>query len=274
MFDTLSSRYHIKKHILTIALETKLQPTIQMKKALYTFALALLSLGIQAQCTPDTSIKTPGIYPSQLPHSIEDSMYNEVLQFKLPKDTNVGVTIPFDSFVIVKIINLPSFISYKCSSQTGMSDCAWKGGSNSCLTFTGKPPVGSAGKYKLKVHLKAYYVLFGNPTFTEDSNLFTRDFFVDAAPNGVQDVFNNAYHTSAQPNPFDQYTDIPFMANQNGLVTARVFDCQGKEVMTKQQAAEVGKNAVRIDGKNLPNGVYHVAVTFGGQSGFVRIVRL
>ncbi len=245
-----------------------------MNKLIYTFAFALLSLGIQAQCTPDTSIKSPGIYPSQLPHAIEDSMYNEVLQFRLPKDSVVlGNTIPFDSFIIVKIINLPAFITYKCSPQAGMSDCAWKGGSNSCLTFTGKPPVGSAGKYKLRVHLKIYYSLFGTPTFTEDSALFTRDFFVDAPSNGVQDVFSNAYHTSAQPNPFDQYTDIPFLANQNGLVTAKVFDCQGKEVLNKQQAAEVGKNILRIDGRNLPAGVYHVAVTCGGQSGFARIVR-
>lgn len=244
-------------------------------KHFFTLAmLSLLSISMNAQCTPDTSIKTPGIHPSVLPHAIEDSMYSIDLQFKVPSDTVTPFgSLHFDSIALLGIGNMPAFMSYQCHNDSTMSACTWKGGANACVHIGGKPPVGSAGKYKLRVKLRAYYVVLGNPTYSEDSST-TRDFFVDAPTIGVNDAFAAEYHTAAVPNPFDQYTDLPLVAKQAGLVTAQVFDCQGRRVMSVNHNAQPGQNYLRIEGGHLPSGVYHVAVTGGGRHGFVRIVRL
>ncbi|MEM6270363.1 MAG: PKD domain-containing protein [Bacteroidota bacterium] len=111
----------------------------------FTFLAALFlvmgNTAAFAQCTPST-ITTPGIYPDPLPDGCAGQPYNEIVQFVFPVDTVIsGFTIPFDSFRIDNVTNLPGGISYVCNTA-------------SCIfvpTAPGQPARGCA-------------VLSGNPT--------------------------------------------------------------------------------------------------------------
>ena len=86
-----------------------------MKKFIFISIFVFITkLGIYAQCKPDTTIITPGIYPKNLPEAREDSLYDEAVQFKMPKDTQsfVGLVkfgdvkvypIPFDQTLNINI---------------------------------------------------------------------------------------------------------------------------------------------------------------------------
>jgi len=78
-----------------------------------------------AQCTPDTSIKKPGFYPSTLPNAKLNAAYNQVLQFRIIKDTTVifsGVPISatVDSLTIVEVNGMPDGLTFQLNkpSQT------------------------------------------------------------------------------------------------------------------------------------------------------------
>lgn len=74
---------------------------------------------VSAQCTPNTSQSTPGIYPSTMPAGCVGAAYNEVVQFVFPIDTTVqGFTVPFDSFQITSITSIPTGLGYVCNNAT------------------------------------------------------------------------------------------------------------------------------------------------------------
>ena len=67
-----------------------------MKKDLLLTALIFLfAWNGYSQCTPDTSVHSPGIYPdsaNNLPHAIVGVPYSTVMQVKVPHDTTTTVS--------------------------------------------------------------------------------------------------------------------------------------------------------------------------------------
>lgn len=123
-------------------------------------ALALLfigfTFGVNAQCTPDPNITTPGFYPApdSLPCVERNVLFDTVLQFKnfstinpadfgLPPIGNVTVNwVRIDS-----IGGLPTGITYQCN----LSNCKFNGGTNGCISFTGTTN-DPAGRYDLVIY--------------------------------------------------------------------------------------------------------------------------
>ncbi|OQP51691.1 T9SS type A sorting domain-containing protein [Niastella populi] len=66
----------------------------------------------------------------------------------------------------------------------------------------------------------------------------------------------------ARPNPFTNSTTIEFSLSQAGRYTIRLYDFTGRMVkVVKQGFSEAGiRNNVRIDGAQLPNGLYQVNI--------------
>src|SRR3989304_1075767 len=86
-------------------------------------AFAFFSIPLLAQpCIPDTSITVPGIYYNPMPDGCEGQPYSEVVNFAFPPDTTVTIpfppfflTIPFDSFVVSSVNNIPAGLNYQCN---------------------------------------------------------------------------------------------------------------------------------------------------------------
>jgi hypothetical protein len=236
-----------------------------MKRLFFTLLLAASFSTAWAQvCTPDTSIKQPGLYPRQLPNATVGTNYSEVVQFKFPSDTSYsGFPIKIDSVRIDSVSGMPSGFSYTCSS----SGCLYKGGGNGCVIFAGAPASSQQGHYTLNVHALAKV----------ESNLIDTPFWV---PYNDTLSFNVVHNTGIfqpagyqvplsfsingnYPNPFDYVTNIVYTSPSAGQVVFKVYDILGNVIYKQNYSAESGENTLTYDRTGVRSGLYLYSLQFG-----------
>lgn len=93
---------------------------------LLSIVLLILLVGYSAdtfaQCTPNPAYTNVGIYPNPFPPACVGNYFEQVVYFTFPDDTTVTYppygtfTIPYDSFRIVNVSNLPPGLSYTCGT--------------------------------------------------------------------------------------------------------------------------------------------------------------
>ncbi|MEM7037048.1 MAG: hypothetical protein AAF570_08730, partial [Bacteroidota bacterium] len=116
-----------------------------MRKGIFTLiALLTFTLGSQAlhaQCTPDPNLTAQGIYPNPMPDGCVGQAYFQVVDFVFPVDTTIsGFTVPFDSFRIDMINNLPAGLIYTCNTPNCVYVAPGGGvGAKGCANVTGTP---------------------------------------------------------------------------------------------------------------------------------------
>ena len=72
--------------------------------------------------------------------------------------------------------------------------------------------------------------------------------------------------TNVSPNPFSSYVNVSMEWNQSELITVRVINIQGKEVLSKRVQVNKGTNHVRIDDlAKLPSGNYFMQFVSASQ---------
>jgi hypothetical protein len=78
---------------------------------------------------------------------------------------------------------------------------------------------------------------------------------------------------TAYPNPFNPSTSIPFSLSEPARVTAEVFDCAGRKILTIAEECFGSGAHVMVwtgmtsEGREAPTGVYMVAVRVQGRNG-------
>lgn len=71
------------------------------------------------------------------------------------------------------------------------------------------------------------------------------------------------------PNPFNPFTNIKYQIANNSLVTLKVYDMLGKELMTLVNEKQLqGDYEIKFDGSKLSSGIYFYKLTCHGQSDF------
>ncbi len=82
--------------------------------------------------------------------------------------------------------------------------------------------------------------------------------------NGIDDIADAAVLLPARPNPFSDYTIIPFVLNQSATVRLSLFDVSGKEVMILGAGDYApGEHQMELNNHDLPNGVYYCRLVTG-----------
>jgi hypothetical protein len=79
------------------------------------------------------------------------------------------------------------------------------------------------------------------------------------------------------PNPFNPETNITYHLPQDGEVSLKVFDIQGKEVATLVRGRQTaGVHRVRFKANHLPSGIYLYKIEANGAAGqrFSRVQRM
>lgn len=108
------------------------------------FALAIVFLlhgtGLYGQCTPDPVPTVPGFYPDTFMYGCVGIPYSQVTTVLFQNDTSVGpLTIPFESYKITGVSNLPAGLTYQCDQ----SNCDWtivqNQVNNGCVIISGTP---------------------------------------------------------------------------------------------------------------------------------------
>jgi hypothetical protein len=86
---------------------------------------ALSATNSYSQCTPNTAITTPGIFPDSatgLSPAVTGQLYTQVMQLRVPVDTvtmigPLPVTVPIISIELLSFAGLPAGLTYSCNPQ-------------------------------------------------------------------------------------------------------------------------------------------------------------
>ncbi|HMT29002.1 MAG TPA: T9SS type A sorting domain-containing protein [Bacteroidia bacterium] len=223
---------------------------------------SLTHQNLKAQCIPDITIVTPGIYPDSatgLPSGTVNQAYSEVIQAKVLTDTTyLGLPAIITNITIVGVTGLPPGLTYACNPAS----CVFPGGSNGCFLLSDTPTV--AGAFPINVNLEINGTIFGIPANPISQTL---DYYVININTGVglSDDLSNVKFDLLQntPNPADTYTDVAFTSPLGGDFTLKIFNMIGKEVYKQTIRGMAGKNTTRIMLDDYAPGVYMLSLENG-----------
>jgi hypothetical protein len=245
-------------------------------KKLLVYSIILISTitfskEVSAQCSPDTTINSSGIYPAVLGNAKESVPYTQIIQFYINKDTLVTylgqqILANIDSIKITGVKGMPNGFSYACHNAT----CAAPGGKPGCATITGTAANGTAGNYPLTV----YYQVFARAVFggfpisqtISDSNL-VYSITVESAT-GLN-ALSGDLAFDMFPNPAFEQTTILLNANTE-LSKVELFSIDGKE---SDVIVEYKSNMIAtIKTNSLSKGLYLVKIyTTDGRWAFKKL---
>jgi hypothetical protein len=229
------------------------------------------SKDLSAQCSPDTTIKSSGIYPAELGSAKESAPYMQIIQFYINRDTLVTylgqqILANIDSIKITGVKGMPNGFNYVCHNAT----CAAPGGKPGCATITGTAASGTAGNYPLTV----YYQVFARAVFggfpisqtISDSNV-TYSLLVENAT-GLNTVSGDVGF-DLYPNPSFEQSTILLNSNTE-LSKVELFSLDGKET---DVIVEYKSNMIAtIKTSTLTKGLYLVKIyTTDGRWAFKKL---
>ncbi len=236
-------------------------------KNIFTFGALLASfasLSLGAQCVPDGSITTPGIYPPAgsfvdttyvvLPDAYEGQFLDYLTQIRVLTDTVVdigGFTInaPVDSLGIAGVFNIPNGLGYACDTP----NCTWAGGENGCIRIFGTPT--QAGQYNMQVDVK---VVVNVPGFLDTVVVSPFQFVLEILPPQSIDE-SNSLGAVLFPNPSNGLFSLTGTSGERRYV--ELFDPSGR--LLYSVVLEPGTPAERLGMEGLAPGSYVVRLRNG-----------
>ncbi len=221
-----------------------------------------------AQCTPDSSMTSPGIKPEYLDTAYVGVDYSQTLYFLVPPDTTYidngnQIDATIDSISVLGVdwngLDAKGF-TYECNPN----NCTFLGGSFGCVTFHSAtaPTKDMAGTYPLVVHLKYYVKVFN--IFPLDTAQDITDFSIiikDTTTGSGSGIFSLIDVTKLQvlqntPNPFSTTTSIEFASPSSSNYQFEVYNMLGEKVYFKTIEAKKGMNKFSLNSSNFKEGVY------------------
>ncbi len=214
-----------------------------------------ISLTASAQCTPDTSISIPGLYPDTitgLPAGTVGTPYNQVIQVVVFTDTTFnGLPVLITNITITSVSGLPPGITYQCVP----SNCVFPGGGNGCILLTGTPT--TTGNYPIQVNLDVNGTTFGIPLPSQPAVLNGYSILVNQST-GLTTLSSEPVFKLLPnyPNPANEYTEVSFTTPVGGDFKFSIYNILGREVYAQDVRAKRGLNTNRVNTSEMSAGVY------------------
>jgi hypothetical protein len=225
-----------------------------MKKLFFALFFTATLMANAQLCTPDTTIKVPGFYPSQLADGAVGTPYNQTVMILSFKDTSAIVggskqKVTIDSLKLTKVIGLPTGMGYVCYEPR----CIYLPSAVRCIKLNGTP--NQAGLFPLKFAVTAYAKLNGffpvaqpdtiknfSLLITGTSDVATIQSMDQLAvfPNPVKEVLHVAHHSGKQPQ---------IMSLTGAIITAR-WEQENGLWSANTSAIPSGVYAVKVAGVN------------------------
>ena len=235
-----------------------------MKKLLLTCAVLLSVLFLNAQCTPDNSISSPGIYPDEITNLDEAFVgqpYVTQIDVLTPLDTSVSlsgltVNVTIDNIELTSMLGLPNNFSYSCNPP----NCIFPGGTYACAEIfsTVDPTSADVGYYPLIMTTSTLAI--NVPLIGSITQLDTVDYFYIDISNTSSSIEQINFSTfdvmDVYPNPISDQASFQFAIGKNEYVDFYIIDCLGKVVDYRKIQASIGVNKFNIDFANYSNGLY------------------
>lgn len=259
-----------------------------MKKILlFIFAIGLANTLIQAQCTPDPTLKdsAAGVYPRPYdpvrfpnggikPTACIGKPYKYVLTAKIPDSltiTQFGFpiqvkidTVKLDRKSTNTVKGLPKGMTYDCNPP----NCVFPAKSMGCIYLYGTPTTANvAGNYDLSLEVTAIIQspLGGQLSQKVDaSTLAPGKYTLKLEPNNsttcfvssAKDKNENIVEISSAPNPTNGITKISFNTLATDVFDFIVTDIAGKIVYKETRQVSEGINTMDFDASILDSGLY------------------
>jgi len=229
------------------------------------FAVILPTSFAFAQCVPDVTITTAGIYPdsaTNLAPATVGVAYNQVIQARIPQDTVVSINglppsnVTISNITVTAVSGLPPGLTYSCTP----AGCVFPGGSNGCMLISGTPT--TAGVYTINVVLTTNASFIGFPISQTD----TVDYYVInvGTSSGIAVVNSSKFELLPHvPNPASNFTDVQFTSPVAREFSLTMYNMLGKEVISRKIRGVAGLNKIRLDLGDKPAGVYMISLDNG-----------
>lgn len=243
-----------------------------MKKILLVFLIGLLASSSVsfAQCVIDTTITQAIVPPAGsrfdtlpnsdviviLPYANVNQSYSEVLQFRVPSDTNfAGIAGTVESIKLMSILNLPSGMSLGCTP----TNCVFIGGSFGCGELSGIPTTPDSIELSIAVE---YTVTIGGASAPIKDTLGG---FYLVIKGQVNQSELSLERPKVFPNPARDYIKISAGSLADSHMDIRIINLVGSEVFHRRFNANSGQ-ALEISTADLKPGVYLYQIRSSGQS--------
>ena len=235
-----------------------------MKKIIFTLVIFLTTHVLYAQCTPDMSITSPGIYPDEitnLPEAYVGQPYIAQIDVLTPLDTSVSlsglnVNVTIDNIELTSVTGLPNNFSYSCNPPT----CIFPGGSYACAEIfsTSNPTSADIGYYPLTMTTSTLAInvpLIGSITQLDTVDYFYIDISNTAAT--IEQLTNSTLKIlDVYPNPVSNQANFQFVIGKSEHVDFYIIDCLGKIISYKKIHAVTGVNKFQFDLSEFSEGIY------------------
>ena len=235
------------------------------------FVLSLLfiiaaTLGGFAQCTPNTTLTVPGIYPdiaTNLAIANAGTPYNEVIQVRVLTDTTYnGLPASVLRITVTGVQGLPAGFTYSCSP----SNCIFPGGSNGCISLVGNPTALQVGTYDIKVSVVIRGQITGLPIPVDVPDTIKGYKIQIINPLSASLIAPVKYELQAnKPNPAINNTEIRFNLPKAASAEIQIFDLLGNPIKKLKVQGLAGQNTVtaNLDGMNPGVYFYTLSTSYG-----------
>jgi hypothetical protein len=255
-----------------------------------------------SQCTPSGALTKPGLAPvsDSLPPLVNGTISSTVIQFKnFDTITFGGQTLKVQSIRVDSIGNLPLSTCW----ATNKASNTWANQEDGCIKVNGNV-CSTPGQYRLKIIVTAsvgqtpqtaipiqtdagaaglyYYARVKNAGDADqavdttgqsaNSNIFVAYGPSASCSVGINDVASNINSLSVVPNPFNNKAVVSFYSDKAGVMTERLTNMLGSEVLRKSIEVRMGENSSMIEKNNLPTGVYFYSLSDGKSVATKRVV--
>lgn len=241
-----------------------------MKKIYLTLLFAAAGFMASAQCTPDPTIKKPGLYPSKMPDGIVGTWFEATLTLVVPKDTQIVFSgtlynVKIDSATVVGISDLPTGFTYIADNPRR----TWAGGAKGCAKMTGMPLAVDTGNHKIYVKVRTFFKIVDLPSQLDQLDSSTIDFLLKM-PTAVQEL-EQAAGLKAYPNPAQNVLYVE-VSKYNSKVTYEIYNIVGQSFpITTNYSPNTGQ--VTFDISSLLPGVYFVRGENDGRTYQTRFIK-
>tara|TARA_B110000263_G_scaffold46467_1_gene38556 strand:- start:9810 stop:10577 length:768 start_codon:yes stop_codon:yes gene_type:complete len=235
-----------------------------MKNIFLTFLVLVLYITANAQCSIDTLITSPGIYPdsiTNLDEAFVGQPYVTQIDVLTPLDTVVnlnGLTlnVTISNIDLTSVLGLPNNFSYSCNPPS----CIFPGGTYACAEIfsTVDPSSSDVGYYPLIMTTSTLAI--NVPLIGSITQLDTVDYFYIDISNSTASLEHINKLTfelmDVFPNPTSNFANIQFVIGSSDKVNFLVFDCLGNIVENKVIDANKGVNKFSLDVSQYASALY------------------
>ena len=235
-----------------------------MKRLILTITIIFSSHSLFSQCTPDTTITSPNIYPDEitnLPEGYVGQPYVAQIDVLTPLDTSVSlsglnVNVTIDNIELTSVSGLPNNFTYSCNPPT----CIFPGGTYGCAEIfsTVDPTIADIGYYPLTMTTSTLAInvpLIGSLTQVDTVDYFYIDISNTAAT--IEQLTNSTLKIlDVYPNPISNQANFQFVIGKSEYVDFYIIDCLGKIISYKKIHAVTGVNKFQFDLSEFSEGIY------------------